>query len=196
MSLSKCPICGVEFRARNGNQKYCGPQCRKKASAIISQAASKAKRSKRLHRVVKCKHCGKEFSQNSPRQLYCCTACRQMHNNEKGWARDKARRRAAQVTIYCSVCGKEIVTSRKDCRYCSDECRQIARKLKVSPERTCPVCGRATQNLVYCCAACRDKDIETKNKTANSPIRYDAGYFSMTSPEGIPACSTQFCPLG
>lgn len=67
-----CKICGEAFIPKHHAQKYCSPECSKKAER---QSAKKYKRKRKIKEVRICPVCGKEISSTLEYYKYCSLDC-------------------------------------------------------------------------------------------------------------------------
>lgn len=189
-ALRTCPICGREFLAMSGQQKYCSESCRREAARIRKREDAQRKDAARPKKKMEdrtCPECGQKFTPNASNQIYCCVRC----SSEAKARRAKERRleevREATPRV-CVICGKEFVPKCATQKTCSLECSAERRrktaikwdqehKAKRSRVRTCRSCGAefpAEGKWVYC-PECRGIPSKQKPKTAAPPRRKKKG---------------------
>lgn len=111
--LKICPVCGKNFEAYSGNQKYCSAQCRQKAGK---------KPQPNPPRTVICAWCGKSFETHVPSKIYCSEACA-----GKAW-RKRQKDAKPPMRKTCVICGKAFETYKSRQVTCgSEECRRVQR---------------------------------------------------------------------
>lgn len=76
IGICKNPNCCKEFVVESNAQKYCSPECRRRAQYLFT---TKVKRAAMKVRKFTCAWCGKDFLSDRKRK-YCCKAHRLMAN--------------------------------------------------------------------------------------------------------------------
>ncbi len=80
----KCEICGTEFTAHTGNQRFCSRKCKEAARTKRRWGFEPATR--------KCERCGNEFMPTRSNQIYCSKKCSVAANSRRRWERIKRER--------------------------------------------------------------------------------------------------------
>ena len=182
----KCKICGREFKARHGNQRFCSCECRDESLRRSYRASNAKHKASRLHKV-KCQKCGVEFETTSGRKKYCSEDCATAAKQEQNRASNRRHHRKTyepkpKRLVKCENCGKEFETNRDNQRYCSSECyaeqhrRECATKWKQNApvyKKKCLLCGcefEATDSRrKYCSKECRNKARAEQRRKESPP---------------------------
>jgi len=82
--VRKCEVCGAEFEAHTGNQRFCCRKCKE-------VERTKRRRGYELG-VRKCKRCGNEFMPTRSNQIYCSKKCTVAASSKRRYEKLKQER--------------------------------------------------------------------------------------------------------
>ncbi len=116
-----CEICGAEFYAEHGLQKYCSAICREKA--IEKSHVESYERRKARITPITCINCGKEFIPGHRSQKYCSYEC----GYEYRYKLAPKKEPKGYSLRMCPICSKEFKPNCSSQKYCSKECNTEAR---------------------------------------------------------------------
>lgn len=146
--MKTCQVCGKEFLAAYGSEKFCSKECRDVHRNEIARAKFKIEYIPKIPKAVKCIFCGSEFvpRRAGTQAKYCSEECKnkakyeaeiiqewgsvEAWQNELERRKDEARRekiaqREASKVWYegtCKVCGAPFKTLNPSQKTCSKEC--------------------------------------------------------------------------
>lgn len=155
----KCEYCGIEFKKRNYNQKFCSTLCKQRFYGSINNY--------RHGKPRKCVQCGKEFIGYRKSNKFCSRQCAVI-------GRSGPTKKQERLIRYCSYCGNSIelresrIISKKDF-YCSNKCKadhyrflyrgEANPNYKNVPGKICLGCKKefwsSSKNRKFCSQFCR-----------------------------------------
>lgn len=157
--LVKCECCGVEFKQKSINQKYCSSNCQWKISY-------KRNRKNKVEKKINNELINEMIALY--KEGYTSSEIAIKFNVSSNTVRDKLKKEGIKFSnvkpirsYYCEVCGKEYKSILGNNKYCSSECH--SKWLKSNPRYTkvCKHCGiEFKTNLnkqMYCSYECGGK---------------------------------------
>lgn len=125
--MRTCAECGQEFEGTSHNSKYCGEECRRRATSRQYRERKRGglvRQQKAQRKVRECGMCGRAFETANPLQKYCgaeCSAQATRIGNRLRWLAEFEQR----PKKHCMVCGRELQV--RQIKYCAD-CAIVERK--------------------------------------------------------------------